>query len=117
MPFTPPPARGNVQNLVPGTSWMTSATALRGKNGQRFSYSCPGGSGSGGSAWGTDLYTDDSTVCLAAVHAGLIAQRTGGIVTFEIRPGENSYKGTTRNGVTSGNYGKFPGSFAFVGNP
>jgi len=105
---------GTIGNLVSGTSWMSTATALRGKNNQRFSYACPGGSGPAGSVWGTDIYTDDSTVCLAAVHAGLITPGSGGVVGFEIRPGESAYRGSTRNGVRSSDYGKFSGSFVFV---
>ncbi|HQK89501.1 MAG TPA: hypothetical protein PLU25_17900, partial [Acidobacteriota bacterium] len=41
--------------------WTTSATRLRGKNGQRFTFVFPAG-GTLGSVWGTDLYTDDSSI-------------------------------------------------------
>ncbi len=37
-------------------------------------------------------------------------------MTIEIRPAAPSYKGSTRNGVTSKSYGSFGGSFVFVGN-
>jgi hypothetical protein len=65
--------------------------------------------------WGTDIYTDDSSVCTAAVHAGLITLAGGGAVTIEIRAGESSYTGSARNRVKSGDWGSYQGSFAFVG--
>jgi hypothetical protein len=64
--------------------------------------------------WGTDIYTDDSSVCTAAVHAGLIDYEDGGEVVIEIRAGESSYLGTTANGVTTLDYGAWRRSFVFV---
>jgi hypothetical protein len=93
--------------------WNTQADGLRGKNNQRFSFSCPSSAGPSDRLWGTDIYTDDSSVCTAAVHAGLISY-AGGTVTVEIRPGQASYSGNSRNGVNSKNYGGWPGSFVFV---
>ena len=93
--------------------WKTSATQLRGKNGQQFTFVFPAG-GTLGSVWGTDLYTDDSSIATAAVHAGLITAAKGGTVTIEIRPGAATYAGSTRNGVTSSGFGSFGGSFVFV---
>ncbi|WP_442944117.1 LCCL domain-containing protein [Nostoc sp.] len=78
-----------------------------------FTYRCfP--DGRVGSIWGTDIYTDDSSICSAAVHAGLISTKQGGKVTIRIKPGQFSYTGTNRNGVTSQNYGSFSGSFIFI---
>ncbi len=94
-------------------SWVTDATSLRGRNGQRFTFTCSAGV-IGGRIWGTDVYTDDSSICTAAVHAGLISPRSGGTVTIEIRPGTASYQASTRNGVTTRSYGNWPGSFLFV---
>ncbi len=95
-------------------TWTTTATALRGRNGERFAFACPGGGTAPGPVWGTDLYTDDSSLCAAAVHAGLIGAAAGGTVTVEVRPGAASYRGSARNGVTSQDYGQFAGSFAVV---
>lgn len=98
------------------TDWGTNATAHRGKNGQRLYYVCPAGGRSGyANVYGTDLYTDDSAICMAAVHAGVISFAAGGTVTIEIRPGAASYTGSVRNGVSSQNYGGWQGSFGFVG--
>jgi hypothetical protein len=65
-----------------------------------------------GSVWGTDVYTDDSSLATAAVHAGVLEPEETGIVMVSILPGDSGYTGTTRNGVTSRNYGSWSGSFA-----
>jgi hypothetical protein len=66
-----------------------------------------------GGAWGTDVYTDDSSVCLAAVHAGAIPP-TGGPVRVLPTRGRQSYAGTTRNGVTTQSFGRWPNAFRFA---
>lgn len=107
---------GEVRNEPPASNqigWDASVTSLRGRNGQRFSYTCPR-DGRPGRLWGTDLYTDDSSVCTAAVHAGLISLENGGEVTIEIRPGAATYAASTRRGVTSTGYGAWSGSYVFV---
>lgn len=53
-----------------------------------------------GSVWGSDLYTDDSAICRAALHAGMIEASGGTIWAFE-RPGAQSYPAVARNGVSS----------------
>ena len=75
--------------------------------------SCPPMGTVGGSIWGTDVYTNDSPLCVSAVHAGKITLSGGGSVTIEILPGRASYAGSTRNGVTSGAYGKWSCSYQF----
>jgi hypothetical protein len=75
--------------------------------------------GTPNSVTGTDIYTDDSTICTAAVHSGLITFASGGTVTVEVRrPGITLYTGSTRNGVTTHNYDNRPnpslGAFVFV---
>ena len=97
-------------------TWATQADSLRGRNGQQFTYLCPAQGNISGRLWGTDVYTDDSSICTAAVHAGLITPVGGGVVTIQIRPGANTYSGSARNGVTSNGYGTWTGSFTFVGS-
>lgn len=98
-------------------NWAAQADSLRGRNGQRFTYSCPPGGPPSGRVWGTDLYTDDSSICTAAVHAGAISVASGGSVTIEIGPAASSYRGTNRNGVASKSYGAYAGSFVVVSGP
>ena len=63
------------------------------------------------------VYTDDSRVCSAAVHAGLITLARGGTVTIKILPGRPSYLGSTRNGVRSSPWASYTGSYSFVVAP
>ncbi|MDB5356973.1 MAG: blaR1 2 [Phycisphaerales bacterium] len=65
----------------------------------------------GGSVWGTDVYTDDSSIPAAAVHAGVLKNGEKGIVQITTLPGQESYNGSTRNGVESGSWGHWDGSF------
>ena len=66
-----------------------------------------------GSIWGTGLYTYDSRICRAAVHAGVIQEGVGGVVTIVQQPGASEYQGSTQNGVTSSGYGPWQGSYVF----
>ncbi len=105
----------NSATAQPTVNWGTQADSLRGRNGQQFTFICPGGGSVSSRVWGTNYYTDDSSICSAAVHAGYIEAASGGMVTIEIRPGQAAYQAVTRNGVTSRAYGSWPGSFVFVG--
>lgn len=96
-------------------TWATQANQLGGRSGQRFTLVCPGEGTLSGRLWGTDLYTDDSSICTAAVHAGLINTARGGTVTIELRPGAGAYNASSRYGVNSQGYGAWSGSFVFVG--
>jgi hypothetical protein len=90
--------------------WNTSAAMVSFTAGKTVKFKCPPG-GKGASVWGTDIYTIDSSICNAAVHAGKLTTESGGLVTIELRPGEASYKGTTRNGIKTNDYGKYEQSF------
>lgn len=67
----------------------------------------------GGAVWGVDVYTADSSICAAAVHAGVI-DRSGGRVVVVAEPGRPSYPGAARNGINSNSYGTWGASFRFV---
>lgn len=94
-------------------AWHADATKYRGSNGGAFTFDCLAG-GSLNPVWGTDVYTDDSSVCTAAVHAGLITVDGGGVVVIRVREGQNAYVGTTRNGVRTSGFEHWDGSFEFV---
>lgn len=98
--------------VVLDASWQDNAVEHRGNNGIRYGYVCPPNPSKTnvGSVWGTDTYSDDSSICAAAVHAGAISF-SGGTVTIEIRPGLSAYSGSTRNGVTTHDWGQWTGSF------
>jgi hypothetical protein len=90
--------------------WNSSAGVVRFDTGKTYKFKCPA-AGKESSVWGTDIYTIDSSICTAAVHAGKFAFETGGPVTIELRPGESAYKGSTRNGITTNDYGPYGTSF------
>jgi len=98
-------------------SWNKNAMndgVLRGQNRRRFTFVCPANGTTTRIVWGTDVYADDSPFCMAAVHAGVITTARGGTITIEIRPGQNRYDGSTKNGVSTKGYGNWPGSFAVI---
>jgi len=90
--------------------WNTSATMVGGGNGKTYKFKCPS-NGTEGTVWGTNVYTIDSSICNAAAHAGKFTRESGGSVTIELRPGESAYKGTTRNGIKTNDYGAHGRSF------
>lgn len=81
-----------------------------------FACRCEPGASYQGAVWGTDVYTADSGLCQAAVHAGVIS-RDGGRVVVERAPGRELYAGTRRNGVVSGDYGPYHPAIHFAGTP
>jgi len=93
--------------------WRSDAVGSRGRVGRRFSIACPP-NGQLGPVWGSGIYTDDSSICTAAVHAGAITREKGGIVSFEIQDGLPVYRGSEQNGIVSRDYGNWPGSFVIV---
>jgi len=87
-------------------------------DGKQRQVECPGGcpTYSIPKVWGTDVYTGESEICSAAIHAGYLTLVSGGPVTFQILDGQNSYLGTERNLVVSKSHGFYDSSFKFVGN-
>jgi LCCL domain len=67
-----------------------------------------------GSLWGTRIYTTDSQLSTAAVHAGALKVGQTGIVSVRIVPGLPQYAGTVSNGVSSFGYGAYPVAFEFL---
>lgn len=65
-----------------------------------------------GSIWGTDVYTSDSSLCAAAVHAGAIGYE-GGTIHVQGAPGRQRYPATTRHDIASLTWDAWDGSFFF----
>ena len=65
-----------------------------------------------GIVWGTGIYTHDSNIATAAVHAGLIAPGQTALITVTSLPGQSSYTGSTANGVTTYSYGSWYSSIS-----
>jgi hypothetical protein len=61
-----------------------------------------------GQLWGTDVYTRDSTLGAAAVHAGLLKVGETAVLRVKVVVPPASFTGSVRHGVTSTDYGQFP---------
>jgi hypothetical protein len=57
-----------------------------------------------GPLWGTDIYTSDSSLGTACVHAGLLRPGEAGVVKVTMVTPLPFFQGTTRNGVRSGDW-------------
>ena len=87
-----------------------AARDVKGNAGTSWYMRCPECSELDGRIWGTDLYTDDSSLCLAAIHGGAISSK-GGLVLVTWAPGQATYIGSERNGVHTTDYGTWGRSF------
>ena len=92
-------------------------TAFQNQFGKELTYSVtgaqPGTQGTG--IWGTDVYTLDSSLAAAAVHAGLLQPGQTGVLRVRIVPSPPQFVGSQRNGMGSSGYGNYPaGGFEFV---
>lgn len=63
-----------------------------------------------GGVWGTDVYTGDSAICRAALHAGVITSSGGPIRLRTVTP-PAGFEGSTRNGTTTERWGSYPSAF------
>jgi len=63
------------------------------------------------SVWGNNPYTTDSALSSAAVHAGVLKAGQTGVVKVTMLPGQDSYRGSTRNDITSASWGSCPVSY------
>ncbi len=96
-------SRRQVAQLVEKGYWgqYTSADlrSLEKKVGQSFFFQVTGEAS--GPLWGTDVYTSDSSLGTACVHAGLLRPGQSGVVKVTIVPPVAVYPGSTRHGVSS----------------
>lgn len=109
----------NIKAALPDPGTLSN---YQGQPGQQFQFRVTGGAVAvqfggaivGGAVWGSDIYTLDSSLAMAAVHAGVLKNGETGIVTVAILGPQNSFAASTRNGITSSSWGPFPGAFKFV---
>jgi hypothetical protein len=79
--------------------------------GQQITYRCLPGQPT--TIYGTDIYTADSSICSAAVHAGKTTPAGGTDFVVEWAPGQAAYTASVRNGVTSNAWATYATSFRF----
>jgi hypothetical protein len=64
-----------------------------------------------GPLWGTDVYTGDSTLAVAAVHAGLVKPGDSAVIKVTVVAPLTQYQGCARNGVTSHDFGRYGSAY------
>ncbi|MGD9923643.1 MAG: LCCL domain-containing protein, partial [Pseudorhodoplanes sp.] len=64
-----------------------------------------------GPLWGTDIYTGDSALAVAAVHAGLVKPGESAVVKVTVMAPLAQYQGCVRNGVTSHDFGRYGSAY------
>lgn len=67
-----------------------------------------------GSVWGTDVYTGDSELGVAAVHAGLVKGDETRIVKVSVVAPPPQFAGSVRNGVMSHDFGRYGTAYRLV---
>ncbi len=107
------PRTGTAGTVTSAVTAPANLVGYRNRVGQTFEFNVTGSTG--GAVWGTDVYTDDSSIARAAVHAGVLAVGQTKVVTVTILPGQGSYPASTRNGVTTASWGAWSGSYSFAG--
>jgi len=107
---------GGPVGAMTDVTWASDAQALRGKVGDRYDIDCPP-NGVPSSIWGVETYTDDSSICTAAVQVGLITLPAGGPVQIQIAEGAKTYPAGVAHDIASMPYGQWPGSFTFPKAP
>ena len=60
-----------------------------------------------GTIWGTDIYTGDSPLAVAAVHAGLVKPGGSAVIKVTVVAPLQAYQGSVRHGVTSHDFARF----------
>jgi hypothetical protein len=98
--------------LTPGTNDMTQFSSA--DIGKVYKLTTTGASGGG---WGTDIYTSDSYIPAMAVHAGVLTIGQTKEIYIKIVEGKSSYLGSTRNGITTSEWGGWGLSYQFVSQP
>ena len=89
-----------------------SLTGLQANTGQTLVFRVTGANE--GPVWGTDVYTDDSSIAAAAVHAGILRPGETGTIMLTVREGFATYAPSSRNGIESASYGEWGRSFTML---
>jgi len=103
------------QQATLGAPFGATANPFRsGAPGRRVTYVCAATSANDAPVWGSSPYQDDSAVCVAAIHAGVLKENQEGVVTFVTGPDAGTYSGSTQHGVTSEKWGGGGGTRSFT---
>jgi hypothetical protein len=64
-----------------------------------------------GQVWGTDVYTGDSLLSVAAVHAGLVKPGDTAVVKVTVVAPLAKYAGSIRNNVKTHDFGRYGSAY------
>lgn len=109
---------GSYQLMAPGKDDIADAPSTMsqfiGRNGVVFIFRVK--AHKEGPIWGgrDNIYTSDSEIATAAIHAGVLKAGETGIVKLKMLPGLKSYPEITRNGLTSHSFDSWDGSYQFL---
>ncbi|XP_066304554.1 lymphocyte antigen 75-like [Branchiostoma lanceolatum] len=82
---------------------------------EKFTVRCPPGCiGTSADVKGTGVYTDDSSICRAAIHDGRITNEQGGDITVIKVAGLQSYQSSTQNGISTLSSGDWTAHRSFL---
>jgi len=86
---------------------VVGTAAFVGDDGSTFIAKCPRGCKQApGIVQGTSIFRDDGSVCLSAVHSGVIQNEDGGYILISKKPGLKNYIGQSQRGIVSFNAGE-----------
>lgn len=104
---------GSTQNLKPNAP--ESMTDYQENIGKTYTFIVKGNI-NGGSIYGgkNNIYTSDSDLSVACVHAGILKDGSVGKVTVKVLADQGSYPSLTRNGITSGEWGAWRGAYQIL---
>ena len=102
----PAPERAAAQPILPVCPEQLPQGTLR------LACRCTAEAMATGGVWGSEVYTDDSAICRAALHAGVTGVNGGPIEVTEAA-GRASYPGDIRNSVSSLAWESWPRSITF----
>lgn len=89
-----------------------SASGFSRQIGRRLRFICPAIATPNTEVWGTDVYANQSVVCTAAIHAGVLPMGQAGIVSIVIGEG-GPFAGSERHDVRTRDYGNRDYSYTF----
>jgi LCCL domain len=99
-------------NAQPAPAYMV---AYANQFGKTHTFKLVGGQPNTGTVWGTDQYTLDSSLAIAAVHAGILKPGETGVVRVKIVQSPLQFISSIRNGIQSHPYGQYQGgAYEFV---
>jgi hypothetical protein len=103
------PPQVDIANVEPDPGSLTAYHASIGKT---FAFKVTGRAE--GFIWGTGVYTTDSSLATAAVHAGALKPGETGVVRVTIMASPPAFTGSTQNGVTSNPYGMYAAAYEIL---